>query len=87
LLRGCRISDIAITEDRISSLVSAGADIIENEIPFSDPSADGLSIHKASYHVLQKDTTADICLKISKNIRKKISRFTNSYYDLFRIFY
>jgi tryptophan synthase alpha subunit len=80
LLRGCRISDIAITEDRISSLVSAGADIIENEIPFSDAIADALSIHEASYHVLKKDTTADICLKF-----QRIS--TNSYDDLFRIFY
>jgi tryptophan synthase alpha chain len=63
--------DLTTTEEIISSLVSAGADIIEIGIPFSDPIADGSSIQEASYHALQKGITPDKCLKISKNIRKK----------------
>lgn len=34
---------------------------ITDEIPFSDPITDGLSIQEASYHALQKDIKADIC--------------------------
>jgi tryptophan synthase alpha subunit len=46
LLNGCRISYLAITEDIISSLLSAGADIIEIEISSLDPITDGLNIYK-----------------------------------------
>jgi tryptophan synthase alpha subunit len=46
LLNGCRTSYLAITEDMISSLLSTGADIIEIEIPSSDPITDGLNIYK-----------------------------------------
>jgi tryptophan synthase alpha subunit len=46
LLNDCRISYLAITEDIISSLLSAGADIIEIEIPSLDPITDGLNIYK-----------------------------------------
>lgn len=63
--------DLATTEEIVSSMVSAGADIIEIGIPFSDPIADGSSIQEASYHALQKGITPDKSLKISKNIRKK----------------
>ena len=63
--------DLTTTEEIVSSMVSAGADVIEIGIPFSDPIADGSSIQEASYHALQKGITPDKCLKISKNIRKK----------------
>ena len=56
-------ADMTTTEEIVSSLVSAPADII----------------------CFAKGHRPDKCLKISKNIRK-ISRSTNSYYDLFKYF-
>ncbi|MFL6441690.1 MAG: tryptophan synthase subunit alpha, partial [Nitrososphaeraceae archaeon] len=44
--------DVTTTENIISSLVSAGADIIEIGIPVSDPIADGPIIQEASYDAL-----------------------------------
>jgi tryptophan synthase alpha chain len=63
--------DTSTTEDIVSSLVSAGADIIEIGIPFSDPIADGSVIQEASYHALLSGITPEKCLRISQNIRIK----------------
>jgi tryptophan synthase alpha chain len=63
--------DITTTEDIISSLVLAGADIIEIGIPFSDPIADGSIIQEASHHALLSGITPDKCLRISQNMRSK----------------
>lgn len=61
----------ASCEKIISSIVDAGADIIEIGIPFSDPIADGPVIQGASYRALQNGITPDKCLNLIKRTRKK----------------
>jgi tryptophan synthase alpha chain len=58
-------------EKIISSIVDAGADIIEIGIPFSDPIADGPVIQEASFRALQKGVTPQICLNLIRNTRKR----------------
>ena len=63
--------DVPTTQEIAYTLINSGADIIEIGIPYSDPIADGPIIQEASYHSLLKGVTPDVCLRISKNIRKK----------------
>ena len=63
--------DIKTTEEIVSTIVSAGGDIIEIGIPFSDPIADGPIIQEASYQTLVKGITPEKCLTIVRNIRRK----------------
>jgi len=53
----------------IKSLVDAGADALELGIPFSDPSADGLTIQKAALRALGQGINTDICIDLLKEIR------------------
>jgi len=53
----------------IKSLIDAGADALELGIPFSDPSADGLTIQKAALRALGQGINTDICIDILKEIR------------------
>jgi tryptophan synthase alpha chain len=54
----------------IKSLVDAGADALELGIPFSDPSADGLTIQKAALRALGQGINTDICIDILKQVRE-----------------
>jgi tryptophan synthase alpha chain len=49
--------DLATTELLLIELASAGADIIELGVPFSDPVADGETIQRASERALRKGVT------------------------------
>jgi tryptophan synthase alpha chain len=64
--------DIKTTKDIISTMVDAGADIIEIGIPFSDPIADGPIIQEASYNALVKGITPQKSLEIIHDIKKSI---------------
>src|ERR671921_480734 len=63
--------DIKATNEIISTMVDAGADIIEIGIPFSDPIADGPTIQEASYNALIKGITPPKSLEIIHDIKKK----------------
>jgi tryptophan synthase alpha chain len=63
--------DLDTTEEIAYTLINGGADMIEIGIPYSDPIADGPIIQEASFHSLLNGVTPDLCLEISKNIRKK----------------
>ena len=63
--------DIDSTELIVATLVSAGADIIEIGIPFSDPIADGPTIQEASYDALVSGVTPEKCLGLAYAIRKR----------------
>src|SRR5215211_4180133 len=65
--------DIRTTKAIISTMVDAGADIIEIGIPFSDPIADGPIIQEASFVALSKGMTPNKSLQIVKDIRSKFS--------------
>lgn len=52
-----------------STLVNAGADIIELGMPFSDPVADGPTIQRADQRALEAGTTPDDVFAIARAIR------------------
>jgi tryptophan synthase alpha chain len=62
---------IAHTEQIVSSLVSAGADMVEIGIPFSDPIADGPTIQEAYNIALKNGVTPQMCLRLCAKLRKK----------------
>ena len=62
---------LASTEEIVSSLVNAGADIIEIGIPCSDPIADGPTIQEASNIALKNGITPQKCLHVCSQLRKK----------------
>ena len=53
----------------IKTLIDAGADALELGIPFSDPSADGVTIQKASIRALEANVNTDTCLEILAEVR------------------
>lgn len=54
----------------IKTLIDAGADALELGIPFSDPSADGITIQKAALRALQSGINTDICIDILAKVRE-----------------
>lgn len=57
------------TEEFILSMVSAGADLIEIGIPFSDPIAEGEVIQRANIRALSIGTTLEKIFKMVKAVR------------------
>ncbi|WP_019025950.1 tryptophan synthase subunit alpha [Colwellia piezophila] len=53
----------------IKSLIDAGADALELGIPFSDPSADGITIQRAALRALGAGINTDICIELLKQVR------------------
>ena len=54
----------------IKSLIGAGADALELGIPFSDPSADGITIQMAGNRALEAGVTPDVCFDILHQVRE-----------------
>jgi tryptophan synthase alpha chain len=54
----------------IKALIDAGADALELGIPFSDPSADGITIQMAALRALNSGINTDICIDILAKVRK-----------------
>ncbi len=54
----------------IETMVKAGVDIMELQIPFSEPTADGPVIVKANQHAIDNGTTVDACLKLAGRAAK-----------------
>jgi tryptophan synthase alpha chain len=59
------------TEKFVLALASAGADVIELGVPFSDPVADGPVIQRASERALRAGTTLAGVLSLVKSLRAK----------------
>jgi tryptophan synthase alpha chain len=53
----------------IKALIDAGADALELGIPFSDPSADGVTIQMAALRALKSGINTDICIDILAQVR------------------
>ncbi|TRX55737.1 tryptophan synthase subunit alpha [Thalassomonas sp. M1454] len=53
----------------IKTLIDNGADALELGIPFSDPSADGLTIQYAAQRALAANINTDVCIEIIKKVR------------------
>jgi len=54
----------------IKALIDAGADALELGIPFSDPSADGITIQMAAIRALDSGINTDICINILAKVRE-----------------
>lgn len=54
----------------IKELIDAGADALELGIPFSDPSADGVTIQMAALRALKSGMNTDICIDILAKVRE-----------------
>jgi tryptophan synthase alpha chain len=63
--------DLASTGRLIAELARAGADVIEVGVPFSDPTADGPTIQRASERALAKGTTLAGVLDAVKAARRE----------------
>lgn len=53
----------------IKTLIDAGADALELGIPFSDPSADGITIQEAGKRALSSGVNTDVCFDILAQVR------------------
>src|ERR1041384_5363156 len=59
------------TDEMFDALVAGGSDIIEVEIPFSDPLADGSTIQHAAFQSLENGTTPDDCMAFVRRVRAR----------------
>ena len=63
---------VEATLEMVPIMASAGCDIVELGIPFSDPLADGTTIQNASYRALQQGVTPKTCLEIARKLKAKV---------------
>ena len=63
--------DLKTTEELVLAFESAGVDVVELGVPFSDPLADGPTIQASSQRALKKDVNLDKILSAVSRIRKK----------------
>jgi tryptophan synthase alpha chain len=61
--------DIETSVQLIHAIATAGADMMELGIPFSDPLADGVVIQKASQTALEKGISVVKCIEIVRRVR------------------
>ncbi len=80
--------DLEATGELILALAENGADLIEIGIPFSDPSADGPTIQRASERALARGTTLRQVLALVARLRAQVEiplllmGYANPYYAL-----
>jgi len=67
----CGDPDIRTTRDVALAAISAGADVLELGVPFSDPVADGPVIQRASERALRKGVSLDDVIKLAAEIRRE----------------
>ncbi len=61
------------TRDLLYAIVSAGADLVELGIPFSDPLADGATLQRASHRALQGEVSLRLILEMVASVRDQLS--------------
>ena len=61
--------DLETTRDLIPALDAAGVDVLELGVPFSDPTADGPAIQRASQRALRNGTTLSRILSLVGDLR------------------
>lgn len=68
----------------VESMVDAGVDLMELQIPFSEPIADGPVILHANQRSLQAGSTVDRCLRFSEEVARRfdIPFLVMSYYNI-----
>jgi tryptophan synthase alpha chain len=63
---------VETTLKAVPLFASAGCDIIELGIPFSDPLADGATIQQASYEALRQGVTSRVCFEVAQELRRQV---------------
>ncbi|MBI4301781.1 MAG: tryptophan synthase subunit alpha [Chloroflexi bacterium] len=61
--------EIEATLPLVRTVLSAGADMIELGVPFSDPLADGATLQAASFRALEQGVTLGKCLEVAEGLR------------------
>jgi tryptophan synthase alpha chain len=69
----CGDPDLDTTREIAIAAISAGAEVIELGVPFSDPVADGPVIQRASERALRNGVTLHDVLKLASEIRRETS--------------
>lgn len=64
--------NLAATGDLIRLMADSGVDLIEIQIPFSDPLADGPTIMRASQHALDNGVTTTDCFNLAEEMAAKV---------------
>ena len=59
------------TEAMFDAMVEGGADIVEVEIPFSDPLADGTTVQRVAFEALANGTTPAGCIDFVRRMRAR----------------
>jgi tryptophan synthase alpha chain len=67
----CGDPDIRTTRDVALAAISAGAEVLELGVPFSDPVADGPVIQRASERALRKGVSLEDVIKVAAEIRRE----------------
>ena len=67
----CGDPDLRTTREVVLAAISAGAEVIELGVPFSDPVADGPVIQRASERALHKCVSLKDVLNLAKEIRRQ----------------
>jgi tryptophan synthase alpha chain len=67
----CGDPDLRTTREVALAAISAGAEVIELGVPFSDPVADGPVIQRASERALHNGVSLKDVLKLAKEIRRE----------------
>jgi tryptophan synthase alpha chain len=63
--------DMGTSARILAAMAASGADIVEAQLPFSDPSADGKSIVEANYAALKSGSSTRDCLSLLEALRAK----------------
>lgn len=69
----CGDPDLDTTKALIETIATAGADLIELGIPFSDPTAEGLVIQGANQRALDNGVTTDAIFRMIREVRENVS--------------
>src|SRR3989442_12284274 len=79
----CGDPDLRTTREVALAAISAGAEVIELGVPFSDPVADGPVIQRASERALRNGTSLEQVLKLAAGSRRgsNAGRFIFYFFD------
>jgi tryptophan synthase alpha chain len=69
----CGDPDLETTAALVRAMADAGADLIELGIPFSDPTAEGVTIQAANLRALEAGTSTDKIFDLVRDLRRNVS--------------
>ncbi len=65
--------DLNASEELVALMAASGADLVEIQIPFSDPLADGPTITRANHEALRKGVRPADCFRLVERLRSRVS--------------